>query len=170
MECIREDVMTLPPVSTTDLSTSLFNNGREIYAIRFLDAEFSCVASSRFPTIAGTISHRGMRRDNRDLKRFRLELESLRELVRHGLPETITDLNLQAGEDPVGVREIILPLIETIRSETKLGVSVCLGTLDRKLYDELKAGGSKLLRHQDRNGQPGALPPDSRARKFRSTP
>jgi biotin synthase len=84
----------------------------------------------------------GMRRDNRDLKRFRLELESLRELIRGGLPPMITDLNLQTGEDTVGVRELILPLIETIRQETNLGISVCLGTLDPKLYDELLQAGA----------------------------
>jgi biotin synthase len=84
----------------------------------------------------------GMRRDNRDLKRFRLELESLREVIRHGLPDMITDLNLQTGEDTVGIREIILPLIETLRKETNLGISVCLGTLDPKLYDELRQAGA----------------------------
>src|ERR1700722_10058505 len=85
----------------------------------------------------------GMRRDNRDLKRFRVELESLRKLVRHGLPEVITDLNIQTGEDTVGDREIVLPLIETIRKEKPhLGISVCLGTLDHKLYDELKQAGA----------------------------
>jgi biotin synthase len=85
----------------------------------------------------------GMRRDNRDLKRFRVELESLRELVRHGLPDVITDLNIQTGEDTVGDREIVLPLIETIRKEKpQLGISVCLGTLDHKLYDELKQAGA----------------------------
>src|SRR5277367_7119621 len=84
-------------------------------------------------------SYCGMRRDNRDLKRFRVELESLRELVRHGLPDLITDLNIQTGEDTVGDREIVLPLIEIIRQEKPhLGISVCLGTLDHKLYDELK--------------------------------
>jgi biotin synthase len=85
----------------------------------------------------------GMRRDNRDLKRFRVELESLRELIRHGLPDVITDLNIQTGEDTVGDREIVLPLIETIRREKpNLGISVCLGTLDPKLYDELKQAGA----------------------------
>ena len=84
-----------------------------------------------------------MRRDNRELKRFRVELESLRELVRHGLPEVITDLNIQTGEDTVGDREIVLPLIETIRKEKPhLGISVCLGTLDHKLYDELRQAGA----------------------------
>jgi biotin synthase len=85
----------------------------------------------------------GMRRDNRDLHRFRLELNSLRELVRHGLPDVITDLNIQTGEDTVGDREVVLPLIETIRKEKPhLGISVCLGTLDHKLYDELKEAGA----------------------------
>lgn len=85
----------------------------------------------------------GMRRDNRGLHRFRLELETLRELVTHGLPDVITDLNLQTGEDVVGDREIVLPLIETIREvRPDLGISVCLGTLDAKLYDELRAAGA----------------------------
>ena len=85
----------------------------------------------------------GMRRDNRDLKRFRVELESLRDLVRHGLPDVITDLNIQTGEDTLGDREIVLPLIETIRQEKpNLGISVCLGTLDHKLYDQLRAAGA----------------------------
>jgi biotin synthase len=85
----------------------------------------------------------GMRRDNRGLHRFRVELESLRELVRHGLPDVITDLNIQTGEDVVGDREIVLPLIETIRKERpNLGISVCLGTLNPKLYDELRDAGA----------------------------
>jgi biotin synthase len=87
-------------------------------------------------------SYCGMRRDNRELERFRLELESLRELVRRGLPEVITDLNIQTGEDVVGVRELVIPLIETIRRETPLGVSVCLGTLEPKIYDELRQAGA----------------------------
>lgn len=85
----------------------------------------------------------GMRRDNRGLHRFRLELDQLRELVTHGLPDFITDLNIQTGEDVVGDREIVLPLIETIRKvRPELGISVCLGTLDFKLYDELRAAGA----------------------------
>jgi biotin synthase len=86
----------------------------------------------------------GMRRDNRNLHRFRVELESLRELVRHGLPEVITDLNIQTGEDVVGDREIVLPLIETIRqARPDLGISVCLGTLEPTLYDELREAGAR---------------------------
>ena len=38
----------------------------------------------------------------------------------------------------------MLPLIRTLRSETPLGVSVCLGSLDAKLYAELKAAGASI--------------------------
>jgi biotin synthase len=96
----------------------------------------------------------GMRRDNRELKRFRLELETLRELIRDGMPETITDLNIQTGEDTVGIREVVLPLIRTIREETNLGVSVCLGTLDFKLYDELREAGASYYIIKLETGNP----------------
>jgi biotin synthase len=44
----------------------------------------------------------------------------------------------------VAVREIALPLIQTLRRETRLGISVCLGSLPQNLYAELKAAGATL--------------------------
>src|SRR5437867_10656396 len=86
----------------------------------------------------------GMRRSNRSLNRFRAQHEQLAELLIHHRPASVTDINLQAGEDPVAVREAALPLIRTLRRETPLGVSVCLGTLNPALYAELKAAGASL--------------------------
>src|SRR5271154_2012085 len=108
--------------------------GREIFVRGVIEVSNFCRQNCHYC---------GMRRDNRSLHRFRVELETLRELVRHGIPDIITDLNIQTGEDTVGDREIVLPLIETIRKEKPhLGISVCLGTLDHKLYDELKQAGA----------------------------
>jgi biotin synthase len=108
--------------------------GREIFVRGVLEVSNFCRQNCHYC---------GMRRDNRGLKRFRGELQSLRELVRHGLPEVITDLNIQTGEDTLGDREIVLPLIEAIRQERpRLGISVCLGTLDHRLYDELRQAGA----------------------------
>jgi len=108
--------------------------GREIFVRGVIEVSNFCRQNCNYC---------GMRRDNRGLHRFRVELESLRELVRHGIPEVVTDLNIQTGEDTVGDREIVLPLIETIRKEKpNLGISVCLGTLDHKLYDQLQAAGA----------------------------
>lgn len=86
----------------------------------------------------------GMRRDNRNLDRFRARLDVLSEMLVNHRPASITDINLQAGEDPIAVREIVLPLIKTIRRETPLGVSVCLGTLRQEEYRELQAAGASI--------------------------
>ncbi|HEX5399495.1 MAG TPA: radical SAM protein [Verrucomicrobiae bacterium] len=86
----------------------------------------------------------GMRRDNRALKRFRAHSEQLAELLIHHRTASVTDVNIQAGEDPVAVREVVLPLIHTLRRETSLGISVCLGTLTPELYAALQSAGADI--------------------------
>jgi biotin synthase len=87
----------------------------------------------------------GMRRDNRNLARYRAQHEQIAELLIEHRPESVTDVNIQSGEDPVAVREVVLPLIETLRRETPLGISVCLGTLSPEIYAELQAAGASIL-------------------------
>jgi biotin synthase len=84
----------------------------------------------------------GMRRENRTLDRARARHDELAELIIHHRPPAVTDVNIQAGEDPVAAREIVQPLVRTLRRETNLGISVCLGTLDHAIYRELKAAGA----------------------------
>lgn len=86
----------------------------------------------------------GMRRENRKLHRFRAKHDQLAEMLVHHRPASITDVNIQTGEDPVAIRETILPLIRTLRRETPLGVSVCLGTLNENLYRDLKEAGASI--------------------------
>ena len=86
----------------------------------------------------------GMSRDNRRLNRYRASIEQLAELLVHHRPDSVTDVNLQAGEDPVAAREVAIPLIKILRRETSLGVSVCLGTLDRDLYRDLQDAGASI--------------------------
>jgi biotin synthase len=86
----------------------------------------------------------GMRRSNRLLKRYRARVEALADLLIHHCPASVTDINLQAGEDPVAVREVALPLIQELRKQTNLGISVCLGTLDGALFAALKDAGATI--------------------------
>ena len=86
----------------------------------------------------------GMRRDNRSLHRFRARYEQLAELLIRHCPVSVTDVNIQSGEDPVAVREIVLPLLRTLRNETSLGVSLCLGTLTPEIYDALQEAGAAI--------------------------
>jgi biotin synthase len=87
----------------------------------------------------------GMRRDNRSLARFRAKYEQIAELLIQHRPASVTDVNIQTGEDPVAVREVVLPLVETLRRETSLGISVCLGTLSLEIYDELQNAGASIF-------------------------
>jgi biotin synthase len=82
-----------------------------------------------------------MRRDNRLLERYRLRAEELAELIIHHRPAAITDIDIQAGEDPVAVREVVLPLVRELRRHTNLGITLCLGTLSPYEYDQLREAG-----------------------------
>jgi biotin synthase len=86
----------------------------------------------------------GMRRDNRGLHRFRARPEQIAEMLLEHLPQTVTDINIQSGEDPVAVRQVVLPLIEILQRETSLGISLCLGTLSAEVYEELQGAGASL--------------------------
>jgi biotin synthase len=86
----------------------------------------------------------GMRRDNDALERYRARYEELAELLIQHRPSIVTDVNIQAGEDPVAVREVAIPLIRALREETNLGISVCLGTLNRRQYRELREAGATI--------------------------
>jgi biotin synthase len=85
-----------------------------------------------------------MRRENRSLHRYRAKHEQIAELLIHHRPASVTDVNIQSGEDPVAVREVVLPLLKTLRRETALGVSLCLGTLTAEMYDSLQEAGASL--------------------------
>lgn len=97
----------------------------------------------------------GMRRDNRSLHRFRSRVEQLAEILLEHRPASVTDVNFQAGEDPVAVREIVLPLLRLLREHTNLGMSVCLGTLNDALYDELQQAGASIYIMKFEVGDPG---------------
>lgn len=99
-------------------------------------------------------SYCGMRRENRELERFRAGHEQLAELILKHRPASVTDLNIQAGEDPKAVREVVVPLIQTLRRETNLGVSVCLGSLANEAYDELQAAGASIYILKFETGDP----------------
>jgi biotin synthase len=108
----------------------------------------------------------GMRRDNRSLARYRARAQQIAGLLIEHRPASVTDVNIQTGEDLVAVREVVLPLIEILRRETSLGISVCLGTLSPELYAELQAAGAGIFimkfesgdaAHYNRIEAPGTL-------------
>lgn len=88
-------------------------------------------------------SYCAMRRDNQLLGRFRLSASEIAESIIRDRPSVITDIDIQTGEDPVAVREVVLPLVRELRRHTNLGITLCLGTLSPYEYDELYAAGGE---------------------------
>ena len=83
-----------------------------------------------------------MRRDNHVLERYRLNLDPLLELLLHHRPASITDIDIQAGEDPIVVRDVVIPLVRELRRQTNLGITLCLGLLPNEMYDALREAGA----------------------------
>jgi len=107
-----------------------------------------------------------MRRDNLALTRYRLAADELAELIIHQRPDAITDIDIQAGEDPVAAREVVLPLVRELRRRTNLGITLCLGTLSPREYDRFRDAGADCYvmkietgngQHYDFIGGPGTL-------------
>jgi biotin synthase len=106
--------------------------GRRVFVRGVVEVSSHCRQNCRYCA---------MRRDNRMLERYRLAAEELAELIIHHRPAAITDIDIQAGEDPVVVREAVLPLVRELRRRTNLGVTLCLGTLSPFEYDQLRDVG-----------------------------
>ena len=131
--------------------------GRRVFVRGVVEVSSHCRENCRYCA---------MRRDNRALARYRLAVDELAELIIHHRPAAITDIDIQAGEDPVAVREIVLPLVRELRRRTDLGITLCLGTLSPREYDLLReAGGDYYVmkietgnrEHYDAIGAPGTL-------------
>ncbi len=131
--------------------------GRRVFVRGVVEVSSHCRENCRYC---------GMRRDNRALKRYRLAADELAELIIHNRPAAITDIDIQAGEDPVAVREVVLPLVRELRRRTDLGITLCLGTLSPQDYDQLHdAGGDYYVmkietgnsEHYDFINAPGTL-------------
>lgn len=106
--------------------------GRRVFVRGVVEVSSHCRENCRYC---------GMRRDNRTLKRYRLAADELAEQIIHRRPAAITDIDIQAGEDPVAVREVVLPLVRELRRRTNLGITLCLGTLSAQEYDQLREAG-----------------------------
>lgn len=106
--------------------------GRRVFVRGVVEVSSHCRENCRYCA---------MRRDNRALTRYRLDADDLAELIIHQRPAGITDIDIQAGEDPVAVREVVLPLVRELRRRTNLGITLCLGTLAPRDYDLLREAG-----------------------------
>jgi len=99
----------------------------------------------RFPIIAGRIAiTAACAATTRALSRARADFEELAETLIHHRPETVTDINIQSGEDALAAREVVLPLIRILRRRDPARHQRRPGTHDYPIYRELKEAGASL--------------------------
>jgi biotin synthase len=94
----------------------------------------------------------GMRRDNRTLHRYRARHDQIAELLIHHRPASVTDLNIQSGEDPVVVRTVVLPPPEIYDLLQEAGAALYIMKFeagDAARYNAVQAPGTlpERLRH-----------------------
>lgn len=120
--------------------------GRRVFVRGVVEVSSHCRQNCRYCAI---------RRDNAALRRYRLAADELAELIINHRPAAITDLEIQAGEDPESVREVVLPLVRELRRHTDLGITLSLGTLSPREYDRLQDAGANgyVMRIETGNGE-----------------
>lgn len=93
----------------------------------------------------------GIRRDNRNVNRYRLTEEEILECCRQGAGYGYRTFVLQGGEDPYYTDEKMAGIVSRIRSEfPECAVTLSLGERSKESYRILKEAGADryLLRHE----------------------
>ncbi|MDT8272026.1 MAG: [FeFe] hydrogenase H-cluster radical SAM maturase HydE [Desulfomonilia bacterium] len=95
----------------------------------------------------------GLRRDNINAHRYRMDDETILKLARDIQGRGCTTVVLQSGEDPYYTRERMVRIIRGIKAETDLAVTLSTGQRAYSDYEAfLEAGADRyLLRHETAN-------------------
>ncbi|MBW1806666.1 MAG: [FeFe] hydrogenase H-cluster radical SAM maturase HydE [Deltaproteobacteria bacterium] len=120
------------------------NAGGEIHLRGLIEISNHCVRQCAYC---------GLRHDNRNLERYRMNKMEIMESVRKAVHLGFGTIVLQAGEDPGITSEWMADLIRRIKSETSLAVALNLGERnERELAIWRQAGADRyLLRFESSN-------------------
>jgi biotin synthase len=106
----------------------------------------------------------GLRRENRDLVRYRIPVEEIVEIAVNLDSRGLKTLVLQSGEDPFYRAEVLAEMVREIKRKTGMAVTLCIGERPKEDYRKLRDAGTDryLLRHEAANpGLYAQLHPDS---------
>lgn len=97
----------------------------------------------------------GLRRDNRNLKRYRLSLEEIVKMAEDANKLGYKTIVLQSGEDNYYDQDKIGWIIKEIKSKVDTAITLCLGERDYEEYKCWKECGADryLLRHETANNK-----------------
>jgi biotin synthase len=106
----------------------------------------------------------GLRRENRDLVRYRIPVEEIIEIAVNLNSKGLKTLVLQSGEDLFYRVEVLAEMVREIKNKTAMAITLCIGERPVDEYRKLRDAGVDryLLRHEAANKELYArLHPDS---------
>lgn len=95
----------------------------------------------------------GIRVQNNEVYRYRIPIDEMFEIAKHGVEMGLTTIILQSGEDEYYSDDDLEELIYRIHHELKTAVSISIGERSKEAYKKFRdAGASKvLLKHETIN-------------------
>jgi len=95
----------------------------------------------------------GLRKDNQKLQRYRMSEEETVRTAKHAWKMGYQTIVMQSGEDPFFDQTKVTKIIEKIKKETNLAITLSLGERSKEDYTAWKKAGADryLLRHETAN-------------------
>lgn len=92
----------------------------------------------------------GLNRENKKLIRYRMEEEEILQVVKAGEAAGYKTIVLQSGEDPYYTKDKLVSILQGIKRETNLFITVSCGERALSDYEEFKQAGADryLLKHE----------------------
>jgi biotin synthase len=95
----------------------------------------------------------GLRKSNKEMKRFRMDEETIIKIAGEIAQKGIKTIVLQSGEDPFFTREKICSIIRQIKKKYDVAITLSLGELSFDDYKAFKDAGADryLMKHETMN-------------------
>jgi biotin synthase len=95
----------------------------------------------------------GLRKDNKNLKRYRMEIEEIIETAKYASKLGFKTIVLQSGEDMYFDVDKICKIIKGIKNSCDVAVTLCIGERSYSEYKEFRKAGADryLLKHETVN-------------------
>lgn len=117
------------------------NLGEEVHLRGIIEFSNCCVKNCRYC---------GLRRDNGKVPRYRLEPAEIIAAAREAAARGIKTIVLQSGEDPYYTADMLAGIIQRLKEELAVAVTLSLGDRSREDYRLLRRAGADryLLKHE----------------------
>lgn len=149
MELIREDLVALLSADDEE-SIALFNLANEIRA-RFVGDEVHLRGIIEFSNhCARNCFYCGLRKDNLELARYRMPPWEIIESAGRAAELGCRTIVLQSGEEGFYSSEIMTGIIQAIKKDNDVAITLSLGDRPRQDYDLFRKAGADryLLKHE----------------------